>query len=214
MRNMMERATDEFYYLTVTNENYSQPSMPQGVEEGIIKGMYRLDGRGDASATLCVRPLGSGAILRQVIDAADHLYEEFGVASDIFSVTSFSELARDACAVERQNRHHPMDSPRVSHLEQRLSGEMPIVAASDYVRAYPQLIGSHVSARYLVLGTDGFGRSDTRSVLRAFFEVDGRHIATAALSALVCEQRLDRNILQTAIARFRIDAKRPAPWTV
>jgi pyruvate dehydrogenase E1 component len=214
MRAMMERETDEFYYITVMNENYIQPSMPQGVEEGIIKGMYRVGGRGAASAALRIRLLGSGAILREVIGAADHLFEDFAIASDIFSVTSFSELARDACAVERYNRHHPTDSPRVSHLEQLLAGDTPIVAASDYVRAYPQMIASYVAARYVVLGTDGFGRSDTRSALRNFFEVDRRHIAIAALSALVREHRLDGDILQRAISRYGVDIARPAPWTV
>jgi pyruvate dehydrogenase E1 component len=192
----------------------AQPSMPRGVEEGIIKGMYRVESRGTSSTTLRVRLLGSGAILREVIGAADHLLEDFGIASDIFSVTSFSELARDARAVERHNRYHPMESPRVSHLELCLAGDAPIIAASDYVRAYPQLIASHLGARYLALGTDGFGRSDTRSALRDFFEVDRRHVAIAALSALVQQGRLGRDMLQTAIARYKIDVERPAPWTV
>jgi pyruvate dehydrogenase E1 component len=213
MRAMMERQTDEFYYVTVMNENYPQPSMPAGIEAQIIKGMYRLDGRGGEHVGSRVRLLGSGAILREVIAAANLLFQDFGIASDIFSVTSFSELARDARAVERHNRYHPMDGPVKSHLEQCLPGSAPTIAATDYVRAYPQLIAAHVSGRYLVLGTDGFGRSDTRAALRDFFEVGRHYIAVAAVSALVSDGQLDRDTLKTAIARYEIDVERAAPWT-
>jgi pyruvate dehydrogenase E1 component len=214
MRTMMERETDEFYYLTVMNESYAQPSMPREVEEDIIKGMYRVGTRAITGPGPRVRLLGSGAILREVIAAADHLLEDFSIGSDIFSVTSFSELARDARAVERHNRYHPMDPPRVCHLEQFLSGDTPIIAASDYVRAYPSLIAPYVSAPYLVLGTDGFGRSDTRNALRNFFEVDWRNLAIAALSALVQDGCLSRDILRTAIERHAVAIERPTPWTV
>ncbi len=195
------------------NENYPQPSMPAGIEAQIIKGMYRLDGRGGEHGGSRVRLLGSGAILREVIAAANLLFQDFGIASDIFSVTSFSELARDARAVERHNRYHPMDGPVKSHLEQCLPGSAPTIAATDYVRAYPQLIAAHVSGRYLVLGTDGFGRSDTRAALRDFFEVGRHYIAVAAVSALVSDGQLDRDTLKTAIARYEIDVERAAPWT-
>lgn len=212
-RAMMERHTDEFYYITVMNENYAQPSIPPGVEEQIVQGMYRQGSRGDAGAVCRVRLLGSGSILREVIGAADLLFEDFGIASDIFSVTSFSELARDARAVERYNRHHPLNDARKSYVEKCLPGAVPIIAATDYVRALPELIASHVSSRYLALGTDGFGRSDTRAALREFFEVDRHHIAIAALSVLVDDGQLDREILQTAIARYGIDVDRSDPWT-
>jgi len=142
------------------------------------------------------------------------LFQDFGVASEIFSVTSFSELARDARLVERHNRHHPLQEPRMSHLSRCLPGTAPIVAATDYVRAYPELIAAHVLPSFLALGTDGFGRSDTRAVLRDFFEVDRKHIAIAAISMLVGSGHLDRQILVNAIAHYQIDAARAAPWTL
>ena len=214
MRAMMEKQTDDFYYITVMNENYAQPSMPPGVEEQVVKGMYRLGARGSADAALRVRLLGSGTILREVIAAADLLFTDFGIASDIFSVTSFSELARDARTVERHNRLLPMGEPKESHIEKCLSGSAPIIAATDFVRAYPQMVASYVSARYIVLGTDGFGRSDTRAALREFFEVNRHHIAVAALSALVRDGRLARERLNAAIVRYAVDVERDAPWTV
>jgi pyruvate dehydrogenase E1 component len=214
MRGMMERQTDEFYYITVMNENYAQPSIPPGVEAAIVKGIYRLGGQGAADSVCRVRLLGSGCILREVIAAADLLFQDFAVATDIYSVTSFSELARDARAVERHNRYHPTEKPKRSHLDQYLSGNTPVIAATDYVRAYAELIASHVNARYLALGTDGFGRSDTRAALRNFFEVDRHHIAIAAVSALVDDGLLDRDQLRAAISRYAIDVERPAPWTV
>jgi pyruvate dehydrogenase E1 component len=214
MRSMMERHVDEFYYVTVMNENYAQPSMPPGIEEHIIRGMYRLGRRGAGNAATQVRLLGSGAILREVIGAADILFNDFGIASELFSVTSFSELARDACAAERHNRLHPTEEPQASHIEHYLSGAVPIVAATDYVRAYPQLIAPYVGARFLPMGTDGFGRSDTRAALRKFFEVDRHHIAIAAMSALVRESALDRDIMQSAIADWGVNVTTAAPWTV
>jgi pyruvate dehydrogenase E1 component len=214
MRGMMEQRADEFYYITVMNENYAQPSMPPGVEADIVKGIYRLSGQGVAGSACRVRLLGSGCILREVIAAADLLFQDFGVASDIYSVTSFSELARDARAVERHNRYHPAEEPKRSHLNQFLSGNTSIIAATDYVRAYAELIAPHVGGRYLALGTDGFGRSDTRAALRKFFEVDRHHIAIAAVSALVGDGLLDRDALRAAISRYAIDVERPAPWTV
>jgi pyruvate dehydrogenase E1 component len=214
MRQMMERQIDEFYYITVMNENYAQPSMAPGLSERIIKGMYLLAVRGDENAKVKVQLLGSGTILREAIAAADLLHGDFGITSHIFSVTSFSELARDARAVERHNRLHPEQPARLSHLESCLNREAPIVAATDYVRAYPELIASHVGRRYLALGTDGFGRSDTRSALREFFEVDRRHIAIAAIAELVREGVLDAKIQQAAITRYAVDAERAAPWTI
>jgi pyruvate dehydrogenase E1 component len=214
MRQMMEKQCDEFYYITVMNENYAHPSMPGGTEAHILKGMYQLGARGAANAPHRVRLLGSGAILREVIAAADLLAADFSIASDIFSVTSFSELERDARAVERYNRQHPLEPPKESHLEHCLTGTAPIIAATDYVRAYPQLIAAHVNTRYVALGTDGFGRSDTRAALREFFEVDRNNIALAALSALVRDGRVQRDTLRTAIERYSLDTGRADPWTV
>ena len=213
MRNMMERQCDEFYYITVMNENYPHPSMPEGIEGDIVKGMYRFGGHGSAATSRRVRLLGSGCILREVIAAAELLFRQFDVASDIFSVTSFSELEREARLVERYNLNHPTAAAQTSHVERCLAGTAPIVAATDYVRAYPQLIASHVSARFVALGTDGFGRSDTRVALREFFEVDRHHIVLASLHALVRDGHLERTVLQAAIEQFGIDVERPAPWT-
>ena len=213
MRSMMERQIDEFYYITMMNENYAQPSMPTSVQDGIIKGMYRLDGRGSADVQARLRLIGSGAILREVIAAAELLHKDFGIASDIYSVTSFSELAREANTVERHNRLHPTQQ-QTSYIEQCLPGSAPVIAATDYVRAYAQLIAPHVKSRYVVLGTDGFGRSDTRAALRTFFEVDRHHVAIAAISALVQKNELGPEVLQVAIGRYAVDAGRADPWTV
>ena len=212
MRSMLEQQIDEFFYVTVMNENYAHASMPAGIETQIIQGMYRLGHRGVQEAAR-IRLLGSGAILREVIAAADLLAAEFAIASEVFSVTSFSELARDARAVERYNRQHPMEHPRVSYVEQCLPGLLPVVAATDYVRAYPELIAAHVRGRFLALGTDGFGRSDTRAALRRFFEVDRHHIVVAALSTLVLEGQVARESVQAAMTRYGIDGECPVPWS-
>ena len=213
LRRMIEAQVDEFFYITVMNESYAQPSMPQGVEAGIVAGLYRVGGAGAESSRARVRLLGSGAILREAIAAADMLAADWNVASDVFSATSFSELAREAAEVERWNRLHPGATPRVSHVARLLPGQAPIVAASDYVRAYPQLIAAYVEARFVALGTDGFGRSDTRAQLRGFFEVDRRHIALAALQALVEEGTLPRATLVEAIKRYGVDPNASSPWT-
>ncbi len=212
MRRMMEDQADEFYYVTLMNENYAQPSMPEGLEDHIVRGMYRFGVRGDAGGPAKVRLLGSGAILPEVIAAADLLLADFGIASEIFSVTSFAELARDARAVERDNRLRPGEEMRRCHLDVCLNGDAPIIAATDYVRAYPQLISSYVRGRFLALGTDGFGRSDSRGALRDFFEVDRRNVAVAAIAELVRDARLDAGVLKSAISRYAIDAARAAPW--
>ncbi len=213
MRRMIESQDDEFYYLTVMNENYAQPSMPEGVEADIVAGLYRIGRAGEGAAEARVRLVGSGAILREAIAAADMLAEDWSVASEVFSATSFSELAREAAEVERLNRLQPRDAPRLSHVARLLAGHAPIVAASDYVRAYPQRIAGYVEARFIALGTDGFGRSDTRAALRRFFEVDRRHIALAALHALLEEGTLGRDTLIEAIKRYGVDPDAPPPWT-
>ena len=215
MRQMIERHRDEFYYITLTNEKYSQPSLPEGMEAAIIKGMYRYSAHGVQPACgSSVRLLGSGAILREVCSAASILQQEWGVGSEVFSVTSFSELAREAADVQRWNRLHPNDRPRVSHVEGQLRDSEVTVAATDYVRAYPQLISSYVEGLYITLGTDGFGRSDTRPALRRFFEVDRHSIVLAALGGLVHKRRLPQEVLVQAIDRYGFDAGAPAPWTL
>ncbi|WP_248751685.1 alpha-ketoglutarate dehydrogenase [Pseudomonas sp. MWU15-20650] len=209
MRQMLEHDVDEFYYVTLMNENYPQPSLPLGMEAAIIKGMYRLEGATDAK----VRLLGSGTLVREAQAAAQLLAEDWHVASEVFSVTSFSELARDAREVERWNRLHPQHTPRVSHVNACLPTGVPIIAVSDYVRAVPQMIGSYLGSSYTVLGTDGFGRSDTRAALRDFFEVDRHHLVLAALTALVEQGRLAREVCQQAIALYGLHPERDASWT-
>ena len=212
MRQMLERQVDEFYYVTLMNESYPHPNLPEGAEQAIIKGMYRFTGHESVEARGRVHLLGSGAILREVIAAAQLLASDWNVASQVWSVTSFSELARDAREVERWNRLHPDQPARRSHLQESLDDRAPIVACSDYVRALPQLIASYLNGRYTVLGTDGFGRSDTRGRLRRFFEVDRYQIVLSALTALVREGQLEASVCAEAIARYAIDAEGVVPW--
>lgn len=209
MRRMLEQDVDEFYYVTLMNENYAQTSLTEGVEGAIIKGMYRLQGTQDAQ----VRLLGSGTLVREALAAAQLLMDDWQVQSAVYSVTSFSELAREAREVERWNRLHPQGIKRVSHLHDCLPKGAPVIAVSDYVRAVPQMIGSYVDSGYTVLGTDGFGRSDTRAALRDFFEVDRHHIVLAALTALVEQGSLAPAVCQRAIHLYGLQPERDAPWT-
>ena len=211
-RRMMESQVDEFYYLTVMNETQAMPSMPDGVEDEILKGLYALSSHGPDKAKARVRLIGSGTILQEVIAAADLLDSEFGIASDVYSATSFSELSRDAEQTARLNRLDPRDTPRLSHVEQSLAGDDPVVVATDYVRAVPQMIAPYVSGRFVALGTDGFGRSDQRDHLRSFFEVNRHHVALAAIEALVRDGAVPPETQRTAIEAFGLTAG-PAPWT-
>jgi pyruvate dehydrogenase E1 component len=212
MRRMMEQQVDEFYYITMMNENYAQPSMPPGVGDEIIQGMYRYASELPAQPLARVRLLGSGAILREVIGAAQLLAQDWNVGSEVHSVTSFSELARQAADVERWNRLHPLETPRRSHVGQQLTGALPVIAATDYVRAYPQLIAPYVEGRFVALGTDGFGRSDNRPALRGFFEVDRHSIVLAALATLSQLGAIPGQTASRAIERYGIDTEAAAPW--
>ncbi|MFV3317160.1 alpha-ketoglutarate dehydrogenase [Pseudomonas sp. NY15374] len=212
MRRMLEAQEDAFYYVTLMNENYPQPSLPDGVEGDIIRGLYRLEQHMPEGATGKVRLLGSGTILREVQAAARLLAQDWGVASEVFSATSFSELAREAREVERWNRLHPQEPARASHLVQCLPKGAPVIAATDYVCAWPHLVAPYVQDRFVALGTDGFGRSDSREQLRGFFEVDSRQIVLAALSSLADEGVLQRQRCAEAIARYGIEAEAPVPW--
>ena len=214
MRQMMERQEDVFYYVTLMNENYAQPSLPAGVEGDLIKGLYRYATHQpeNTDARAKVRLLGSGTILREVIAAAELLASEWGVAAEVWSATSFSELAREAREVERFNRLHPQEDARVSHVQLCLAGDAPVIAATDYVRAWPQLVASYVDAPFTALGTDGFGRSDTRAALRSFFEVDRHHVVLAALTALRTQGRLEASVCAEAIARYGLSTENPASW--
>jgi pyruvate dehydrogenase E1 component len=211
LRRMVSDGEDAFYYLTVMNESYPHPGMPEGAEEGILRGMYLVREADGGGAR--VRLMGSGAILREVLAAADLLRDEHGVSADVWSVTSFTELRREGLEAERWSRLHPTEDPRPSYVESRLSGrDGPVVAASDYVRAFADQIRPFVPARYHVLGTDGFGRSDYRAKLRRFFEVDRHHVAVAALGALAAEGSMDAAVAAGAITRYDIDPEAVPPW--
>ena len=213
MERMYKNQEDVFYYLTVMNENYTHPAMPKGVEEGIIKGMYKFSSN-KAKAKNKVQLLGSGTILREVIAAAELLEKDFGVASDVFSVTSFNELHRDGVDCERWNTLHPESKARVSYVEQTLDASIPVIAATDYIRSFPEQIRPYVKAQYKTLGTDGFGRSDTRKKLRHFFEVDRFYVAVAALKALADEGKVDAKEVTKAIKLYKINPDKPNPTTV
>ncbi len=217
MRRMYQERESCFYYVTAMNENYLQPAMPEGCAEGILKGMHRVQvGEGPSgSEAPRVQLLGAGAILREALAAADLLARDFGVAADVWSVTSFNELHRDGVDCERWNLLHPEAEPRVSYVAQCLAGARgPAVAATDYIRTYAEQIRSLVGRRYSVLGTDGFGRSDMRSQLRKFFEVNRYYIALAALKALADEGEIPAARVAEAIAKYRIDPAKPNPATV
>jgi pyruvate dehydrogenase E1 component len=212
MREMLEQQRDVFYYVTLMNENYAQPSLPAGAEVDVVKGLYRLSTTRAQNSRGAVRLLGSGAVLREVIAAAVLLADDWQIDSEVWSATSFSELERDARETARWNRLHPTHGARTSHLQRCLPGATPIVAASDSVCGWPQLVAGHVDAPFSALGTDGFGRSDTRTALRRFFEVDRHHVALAALDALRRVGTVDAALCAEAIARYGIDAARAAPW--
>jgi pyruvate dehydrogenase E1 component len=206
LRRMLAEHEDVFYYLTVMNENYAQPAIPEGAEAGILRGMHPIAESADAKIQL----LGSGTILREVLAGAELLREDFGVASDVWSVTSYTELRRDGMEAERYNRLHPSAEPRSSFVEESLGMRNgPVVAATDYVRSLPDSIRPWVDAPFTVLGTDGFGRSDYRKALRRFFEVDRHHVAVAALHALGREEDA-----KAAIEKYGIDPETEAPWRI
>jgi pyruvate dehydrogenase E1 component len=213
LRRMCVEQESIFYYIACMNENYVHPAMPEGAEEGILKGMYLLKkgGRGKVRVQL----LGSGTILREVIAAARVLEEEYKVPADIWSVTSFGELRREALSVDRWNDRHPDKPARVSYVEQCFNGvQGPFVAATDYMKIVSDQIREWVPGTYTVLGTDGFGRSDSRAALREFFEVDSNAIVVAALKSLSDHGALDVETVTGAIARFGIDPDKQDPVTL
>jgi pyruvate dehydrogenase E1 component len=215
LRRMCQDQEDVFYYVTLMNENYPHPAMPEGAEAGILKGMYLFSQAPGGKKTPRVQLLGSGTILREVIAAAALLKEDFGIAADVWSCPSFTELRRDGMAAERWNLLHPEDKPRQPYVTQCLSGHAgPVIAATDYMRVVADQIRPYVDRRYVVLGTDGFGRSDTREQLRAFFEVDRRYVVVAALKALADEGVVPAATVTQALHKYRIDAGKPDPWRV
>ena len=219
MRRMYAEQEDVYYYVTLMNENYPHPGMPEGSEAGILKGLYQLsDGGKTPKKGQRVQLMGSGTILREVMAAAELLKADWGVAADVWSATSYNELRRDGMAAERWNRLHPTEPRRKSHVEQCLDGhDGPVIAATDYMRNYADQVREYVQAagrRYAVLGTDGFGRSDYRRNLRRFFEVDRWHVTVAALKALADDGVMKPAVVAEAIAKYGLDTERAAPWTV
>ncbi|WP_084309767.1 pyruvate dehydrogenase (acetyl-transferring), homodimeric type [Pseudomonas jinjuensis] len=211
-RQMIEERQNVFYYVTVMNEAYPQPAMPQGVEEGIIRGMYLLkEDRKEAAHH--VQLLGSGTILREVEEAAKILREQFGIGADVWSVPSFNELRRDGLAIERWNRLHPEQKPKQSYVEQCLTGRKgPVIASTDYMKLFAEQIRQWVPGKeYKVLGTDGFGRSDTRRKLRHFFEVDRNWVVLAALEALADRGEIESKVVAEAIVKLGIDPEKRNP---
>ncbi len=212
LRRMVGGQEDVYYYITLMNENYEHPALPEGAEEGIVKGMYLLkEGNTDGKKQPRVQLLGSGTILREVIAAAD-LLKEYGVAADIWSCPSFTELRREGLEAERWNLLHPDQPPRQSYVEQCLAGRGgPVVASTDYLKAFADGIRAFVPGRYKVLGTDGFGRSDYRRKLRDFFEVDRRYVAAAALQALAQDGKIKTGVVAEAVKKFGLNPEKPSP---
>lgn len=213
LRRMYELEENVFYYITVMNENYSHPAMPDGAAEGILKGLYKFSASAkDDGKTPAVQLLGSGTILNEVIKAADILETDYGVASNVWSATSMNELRREGLDVERWNTLHPESKPRVSYVERCLQDENgPVIAATDYMKSYADSIRAFVPSRYIVLGTDGFGRSDDREQLRNHFEVNHKYIVVSALSALFEDGSIESSTVKKAIKKFAIDPEKPTP---
>ncbi|MGB3562571.1 MAG: pyruvate dehydrogenase (acetyl-transferring), homodimeric type [Thermoanaerobaculia bacterium] len=225
LRRMYADNENLFYYITVLNENYAHPPMPKGVEEGIRKGMYLLQeakapkaktkGKAKGKKTPRVQLLGSGSILREVLAAAELLEQDFGVAADVWSVPSFTELRRHGIETERWNRLHPTEKPRTSYVEDCLAKRPgPVIASTDYMRAFADQIRPFIPGRYVTLGTDGYGRSDLRGRLRSFFEVDRNHVTVAALKALADEGEVPAETVAKAIKSYEIETERKEPWKV
>jgi pyruvate dehydrogenase E1 component len=217
LRRMVQEQEDVFYYLTLMNENYVHPEMPKGVEAGVLKGMYLLR-ESKSKAKQRVQLMGSGTILREVEAAAELLEKDWGVAADVWSATSFTELRRDGLAADRWNLLHPEAKARVPYVTQSLAARPagPVVAASDYMKTFADQIRPFVPREraYRVLGTDGFGRSDSRAKLRQFFEVNRHFVTVAALQALVEQGEGKAKSVAEAIRKYGIDPDKPDPTTV
>jgi pyruvate dehydrogenase E1 component len=217
LRRMYQDQESVFYYITVMNENYHHPAMPEGVEDGIRKGLYQFDSvkpKGNKKHPE-VQLLGSGTIFREVIEAAELLRDDWGVTSTLWSATSFSELRRDGLDCDRWNMLHPGRKQRTSWVRQCLgASEAPVVASTDYMKTVPDQIRPFIDNRFRVLGTDGYGRSDTREALRNFFEVDRYWVTVAALKALADEGTIEAKRVTEAIKKYNIDPEKPNPLTV
>jgi pyruvate dehydrogenase E1 component len=215
LRRMLSNQEDIYYYLTVMNENYHHPAMPAGVESDILRGMYLLrEGAPSGDGSPRVQLMGSGTILREVEAEADLLRDDFGVTADVWSATSYTLLGRDGLDIERQNLLNPLDPPKTAFVQRQLDGHAgPVIAASDYVKMFAEQIRPFVDRRFHALGTDGFGRSDGRAKLRAFFEVDRHWVTLAALRALAMDGTIESSVVASALERFGIDPRKPNPLT-
>jgi pyruvate dehydrogenase E1 component len=212
IRRMYEEQQDVYYYITLMNENYQHPAMPQGAEEGIVKGLYLLKAGGKGKGPR-VQLMGSGTILREVIAGGELLRDDWKVESDVWSATSFNELRRDGMSAERWNLLHPNEPRRKSYIESALENHAgPVIAATDYMRNYADQVRRHIPRRFEVLGTDGFGRSDYRAKLRQFFEVNRYYVAVAALKALADDGAIKPQVVADAIAKYGLDTERIDPW--
>ncbi len=213
LRRMVQNQEDIYYYITLMNENYTHPAMPKGVEAGILKGMYPFSVSKAKGPK--VQLMGSGVILREVIAAAELLEQDWGVSADVWSVPSFTELRREGLDAERWNMLNPEQKPRISYVEECLAKtEGPVVASTDYMKAFADQIRNFVPRRYIALGTDGYGRSDSREALRSFFEVDRYYVVLAALKALADDGKIPASKAAEAIKKYKIDSKRPNPTSV
>ncbi|MDA0830743.1 MAG: pyruvate dehydrogenase (acetyl-transferring), homodimeric type [Proteobacteria bacterium] len=214
MRRMLEEQNDVFYYVTVMNENYPHPAMPDNASEGIIKGMYRIKEEAKPKAAHA-QLLGSGTILREVLAASELLQDDWKVSTDVWSVTSFTELRRDGLSIDRESMYNPEVAEKSTWVAQCLEATKgPVIATTDYMRSVPDLIRTWVPRRYVTLGTDGYGRSDTRKALRDFYEVDRFHITLATLKALVADGAIEKKILAKAIQKYGLEGNRPNPWDI
>ena len=199
-----------FYYITTMNENYEQPEMPEGSEEGIIKGLYKFKSCNNPQ----VRLVGSGSILRESIKAAK-LLQNYGIDSEVWSATSFNLLRKEGMEVERENQLNPTLEQKTSYVSECFNdSDIPIIATTDYMRSYAEQIRPYITSQYTVLGTDGFGRSDSREKLREFFEIDSSSITRAAAYSLFKENKIDKVMLEKIYNDMNIDASKPNPWEV
>ena len=211
MKRMMTECRDEFYYITVNNEKYTHPVIDKKNKEGIIKGGYLF--KDNTNDKINVNLLGSGPIFRECIEDSNILYKEYGIGSRLYSITSYSELEKDAKSILRKNTLSPSNKKQ-SYLERLIPNNDPIVATSDYVRAYSQLISSYTKNKFLALGTDGFGRSDTRKNLRDFFEVDSKHIVVSTLYSLYEEGKISLELIEKAIKKYNLNNNKNNPWEI
>jgi pyruvate dehydrogenase E1 component len=211
IQEMVEEDLDALYYLTLENENYCQPKMPEKIEEGIIKGLYKLKDLGSPQVNL----FGSGPLLGEAIAAANLLKEDWNIGSSVWSVTSFSELRKEAEAIDRWNLNHSEKKPKQNYIQKSLGkNNLPIVAVSDYMKMVSDQIRPYISGSYLSLGTDGFGRSETRESLRNFFEVDRYYIVLNAVRALTMSKNIDVSVMQSVMKKYKLDPEKPNPTTV